>query len=191
MNRTLKILFFIPILSACTAAPDSRIASYELSRHQIRVSEIVTIDEPVPFTAADSLDICQKMLQCEKAKLIEIQKLFIDSLNISIANISEKTASESNPTVKRAYELGIKSMENKKTTAQQIIYDYNNRPRNTSLKAIISKIDFYAARRDSLIGYTLPCTFKGRQGLLPEESFARRYLLSSDKQLVISEIIEP
>lgn len=82
-------------------------------------------------------------------------------------------------------------MENKRSRALQIIDAYNNTPETTSLNAIISKIDRYKQMGDSVIGRAQRCTFVGRQGSLPEETFSRKYLLTADGQEIIGEIIEP
>ena len=82
-------------------------------------------------------------------------------------------------------------MENKKATAEQIIAAYNNSPETTSLNSIICQTNKYQQMGDSVIGYVQQCTFVGRQGSLPEETFSRKYLLSTDRQIIIGEITEP
>ncbi len=193
MNRALKILFFaLPALtSACTEKVPGHVARYELERHQIKVAKILEISELETFTAADSLAICNNEYQKQKEQLIGIQQNFIDSLAVSIADAHQKAKSELDCAMKKAIAIGIRSMENKRSRALQIIDAYNNAPETTSLNVIISKIDLYKQMSDSVIGRTQRCIFVGRQGSLPEETFSRKYLLTADGQEIIGEIIEP
>ena len=184
------ILFLFALAAACAKMPDG-IATYEQSRHQIKVEKILNISDLEPFTAADSLAICQTELQKRKTELIGIQQHFIDSVSVSIADAQRKADSEHDSAMKKAIALGIRSMENKKATAEQIIAAYDNSPKTTSLNAIICQADRYQQMGDSVIGYVQQCTFVGRQGSLPEETFSRKYLLSADKQTIIGEITEP
>lgn len=193
MNRALKILFFaLPALtSACTEKVPGHVARYELERHQIKVAKILEISELETFTAADSLAICNNEYQKQKEQLIGIQQNFIDSLAVSIADAQQRAERETDTPMKKAINAGIRSMENKRQRALQIIDAYNNTPETTSLNAIISKIDRYKQMGDSVIGRAQRCTFVGRQGSLPEETFSRKYLLTADGQEIIGEIIEP
>ena len=59
---------------------DSQIADYELRTHQIKVNKIDTISSAMPFTAADSIALCQSELERAKAGLIAIQQSNIDTL---------------------------------------------------------------------------------------------------------------
>ena len=193
MNRTLKILFFalLAMTSACTESVPGYVARHELERHQIKIAKILEISELETFTAADSLVICNNEYQKQKEQLIDIQQNFIDSLAVSIADAHQKAERENDAPMKKAIVMGIRSMENKRRRALQIIDAYNNTPETTSLNAIISKIDLYKQMSDSVIGRTQRCTFVGRQGSLPEETFSRKYLLTADGQEIIGEIIEP
>ncbi|MBR4620875.1 MAG: hypothetical protein IKO46_07820 [Salinivirgaceae bacterium] len=193
MNRTLKILFFalLAMTSACTESVPGYVARHELERHQIKIAKILEISELETFTAADSLVICNNEYQKQKEQLIGIQQNFIDSLTVSIADAQSKAKSELDGAMKKAIAIGIRSMENKRSRALQIIDAYNNTPETTSLNAIISKIDRYKQMGDSVIGRAQRCTFVGRQGSLPEETFSRKYLLTADGQEIIGEIIEP
>ena len=193
MNRTLKILFFalLAMTSACTESVPGYVARHELERHQIKIAKILEISELETFTAADSLVICNNEYQKQKELLIGIQQNFIDSLTVSIADAQSKAKSELDGAMKKAIAIGIRSMENKRSRALQIIDAYNNTPETTSLNAIISKIDRYKQMGDSVIGRAQRCTFVGRQGSLPEETFSRKYLLTADGQEIIGEIIEP
>lgn len=193
MNRTLKILVFalLAMTSACTESVPGYVARHELERHQIKIAKILEISELETFTAADSLVICNNEYQKQKEQLIGIQQNFIDSLTVSIADAQSKAKSELDGAMKKAIAIGIRSMENKRSRALQIIDAYNNTPETTSLNAIISKIDRYKQMGDSVIGRAQRCTFVGRQGSLPEETFSRKYLLTADGQEIIGEIIEP
>ncbi len=193
MNRAFKILFFalLAMASACTESVPGYVARHELEQHQIKIAKILEISKLEAFTAADSLAICSNEYQKQKGQLIGIQQNFIDSLTVSIADAQSKAKSELDGAMKKAIAIGIRSMENKKATAQQIIDAYNNAPETTSLNAIISKIDRYKQMGDSVIGRAQRCTFVGRQGSLPEETFSRKYLLTADGQEIIGEIIEP
>ena len=184
------ILFLFAFATACAKMPDS-IVHYEQIRHQIKVMKILNISNLKPFTAADSLAFCQTKLQKRKAELIGIQQHFIDSVSVAIADAQRKADREHDSAMKKAIALGIRSMENKKATAEQIIAAYNNSPETTSLNAIICQADKYLQMGDSVIGYVQQCTFVGRQGSLPEETFSRKYLLSADKQTIVGEITEP
>lgn len=193
MNRAFKILFFalLAMASACTESVPGYVARHELEQHQIKVAKILEISKLEAFTAADSLAICSNEYQKQKGQLIGIQQNFIDSLTVSIADAQSKAKSELDGAMKKAIAIGIRSMENKRSRALQIIDAYNNAPETTSLNAIISKIDRYKQMSDSVIGRTQRCTFVGRQGSLPEETFSRKYLLTADGQEIIGEIIEP
>lgn len=193
MNRTLKILVFalLAMASACTESVPGYVARHELERHQIKIAKILEISELETFTAADSLVICNNEYQKQKEQLIGIQQNFIDSLTVSIADAQSKAKSELDGAMKKAIAIGIRSMENKRSRALQIIDAYNNTPETTSLNVIISKIDRYKQMGDSTIGCTQRCTFVGRQGSLPEETFSRKYLLTADGQEIMGEIIEP
>ncbi|MBR2194712.1 MAG: hypothetical protein IJ911_03770 [Salinivirgaceae bacterium] len=193
MNRAFKILFFalLAMASACTESVPGYVARHELEQHQIKVAKILEISELETFTAADSLAICNNEYQKQKEQLIGIQQNFIDSLAVSIADAQSKAKSELDGAMKKAIAIGIRSMENKRSRALQIIDAYNNTPETTSLNAIISKIDRYKQMGDSVIGRAQRCTFVGRQGSLPEETFSRKYLLTADGQEIIGEIIEP
>lgn len=193
MNRTFKILLFalLAMTSACTESVPGYVARHELEQHQIKVAKILEISKLEAFTAADSLAICSNEYQKQKGQLIGIQQNFIDSLTVSIANAQSKAKSELDGAMKKAIAIGIRSMENKRSRALQIIDAYNNTPETTSLNAIISKIDRYKQMGDSVIGRAQRCTFVGRQGSLPEETFSRKYLLTADGQEIIGEIIEP
>ncbi len=193
MNRAFKILFFalLAMASACTESVPGYVARHELEQHQIKVAKILEISKLESFTAADSLAICSNEYQKQKGQLIGIQQNFIDSLAVSIADAQSKAKSELDDAMKKAIAIGIRSMENKRSRALQIIDAYNNTPETTSLNAIISKIDRYKQMGDSAIGRTQRCTFVGRQGSLPEETFSRKYLLTADGQKIIGEIIEP
>ena len=170
--------------------PDS-IVQYEQTRHQIKIVKMLNVSNLEPFTAADSLAICQAELRKRKTELIGIQQHFIDSISVAIANAQRRADGESDAAMKKALAMGIRSMENKKATAQQIIAAYNNSPETTSLNAIICQADKYRQMGDSTIVFVQQCTFIGRQGSLPEETFSRKYLLSSDNQTIIGEITEP
>lgn len=193
MNRALKILVFalLAMASACTDKAPCHVARYELERHQIKVAKILDISELATFSATDSLAICSNEYQKQKEQLIGIQQNFIDSLAVSIADAQQKAERETDTPMKKAINAGIRSMENKRQRALQIIDAYNNTPETTSLNAIISKIDRYKQMGDSVIGRAQRCTFVGRQGSLPEETFSRKYLLTADGQEIIGEIIEP
>lgn len=193
MNRTFKILLFalLAMASACTESVPGYVARHELEQHQIKVAKILEISKLEAFTAADSLAICSNEYQKQKGQLIGIQQNFIDSLTVSIADAQSKAKSELDGAMKKAIAIGIRSMENKRGRALQIIDAYNNTPETTSLNAIISKIDRYKQMGDSVIGRAQRCTFVGRQGSLPEETFSRKYLLTADGQEIIGEIIEP
>ena len=193
MNRAFKILFFalLAMASACTESVPGYVARHELEQHQIKVAKILEISELETFTAADSLAICNNEYQKQKEQLIGIQQNFIDSLAVSIADAQSKAKSELDGAMKKAIAIGIRSMENKRSRGLQIIDAYNNTPETTSLNAIISKIDRYKQMGDSVIGRAQRCTFVGRQGSLPEETFSRKYLLTADGQEIIGEIIEP
>ena len=193
MNRALKILVFalLAMASACTEKVPGHVARYELERHQIKIAKILEISKLETFTAADSLVICNNEYQKQKEQLIGIQQNFIDSLAISIADAQQRAERETDTPMKKAINAGIRSMENKRHRALQIIDAYNNTPEATSLNAIISKIDRYKQMGNSVIGRTQRCTFVGRQGSLPEETFSRKYLLTADGQEIIGEIIEP
>lgn len=193
MNSAFKILFFalLAMASACTESVPGYVARHELEQHQIKVAKILEISELETFTAADSLAICNNEYQKQKEQLIGIQQNFIDSLAVSIADAQSKAKSELDGAMKKAIAIGIRSMENKRSRALQIIDAYNNTPETTSLNAIISKIDRYKQMGDSVIGRAQRCTFVGRQGSLPEETFSRKYLLTADGQEIIGEIIEP
>ncbi len=193
MNRTFKILLFalLAMASACTEKVPGHVARYELERHQIKVTKILEISELETFTAADSLVICNTEYQRQKEQLIGIQQNFIDSLTVSIADAQSKAKSELDGAMKKAIAIGIRSMENKRSRALQIIDAYNNAPETTSLNVIVSKIGRYKQMGNSVIGRTQRCTFVGRQGSLPEETFSRKYLLTADGQEIIGEIIEP
>ena len=192
MIRARKTLIFLSFAFAvaCTGMPDS-IVQYERSLHQIKVVRILNISGPEPFTAADSLTICNKLLEKTKSQLIEIQQKYIDSLNVAITDAQSKADSECDATIKKAISLGIRSMENKRERAVQIIAAYNNTPESTSLNAIICQADKYRQMCDSAIGFVQQCSFVGKQGSLPEETFSRKYLLSTDNQSIIGEITEP
>ena len=193
MKRFDKILIsflFAIIAAACAKMPDG-IVQYEQTRHQIKIVKILNISDLDAFTAADSLAICKTKLQKCKAELIDIQQHFIDSVSVAIADAQSKADNERDGAMKKAIAFGIMSMENKKATAEQIIAAYNNSPGTTSLNTIICKADKYQQMGDSIIGYVQQCTFIGRQGSLPEESFSRKYLLSPDRQIIIGEITEP
>lgn len=193
MNRALKILFFaLPaMVAACTENVPDYVAQYEQERHQIRVAKILEISELKTFTAADSLAICNNEYQKQKEHLIGIQQNFIDSLAISIADAKHKAERENDAPMKKAINVGIKSMENKRECALQIIDAYTNHPESTSLNSIICKSAQYKQMGDSVIGRIQCCTFVGRQGSLPEETFSRKYLLTLDGQEIIGEITEP
>lgn len=193
MNRALKILFFalLAMASACTEKVPGHVARYELERHQIKVAKILEISRLEAFTAADSLVICNNEYQKQKEQLIGIQQNFIDSLAVSIADAQQRAERETDTPMKKAINAGIRSMENKRQRALQIIDAYNNAPETTSLNVIINKIDRYKQMGDSTIGRTQRCTFVGRQGSLPEETFSRKYLLTTDGQEITGEIIEP
>ncbi len=193
MNRTFKILLFalLAMASACTESVPGYVARHELEQHQIKIAKILEISELETFTAADSLVICNNEYQKQKEQLIGIQQNFIDSLAVSIADAQSKAKSEHDGAMKKAIALGIRSMENKRSRALQIIDAYNNAPETTSLNVIISKIGRYKQMGNSVIGRTQRCTFVGRQGSLPEETFSRKYLLTADGQEIIGEIIEP
>lgn len=184
------ILFLFALATACTKMPNG-IVQYEQTRHQIKVVKILNISNLEQFTATDSLAICQTKLQKRKAELIGIQQYFIDSVGVAIADAQRKADSEHDSAMKKAIALGIRSMENKKATAEQIIAAYNNSPEATSLNSIICQTNKYQQMGDSVIGFVQQCTFVGRQGSLPEETFSRKYLLSADKQIIIGEITEP
>ena len=192
MIRARKTLIFLlfAFAVACTGMPDN-IVQYERARHQIKVVRILNISSPEPFTAADSLTICNKLLQKTKSQLIEIQQKYIDSLSVAITDAQRKADSECDATMKKAIALGIRSMENKRERAVQIIAAYNNSPESTSLNAIICQADKYRQMCDSAIGFVQQCSFVGKQGSLPEETFSRKYLLSTDNQSIIGEITEP
>lgn len=170
--------------------PDS-IVQYEQTRHQIKIVKMLSISDLKPFTAADSLAICQIELEKRKAELIDIQQHFIDSVSAAIDNAQRRADGESDAAMKKALAMGIRSMENKRATAQQIIDAYNNSPETTSLNAIICLADKYRQMGDSIIVFVQHCSFIGRQGSLPEENFSRKYLLSADNQAIIGEITEP
>ena len=184
------ILFLFVLAAACAKMPDS-IVQYEQTRHQIKIVKMLNVSNLEPFTAADSLAICQAELRKRKTELIGIQQHFIDSISVAIANAQRRADGESDAAMKKALAMGIRSMENKKATAQQIIAAYNNSPETTSLNAIICQADKYRQMGDSTIVFVQQCTFIGRQGSLPEETFSRKYLLSSDNQTIIGEITEP
>ena len=193
MNRALKILFFalLAMASACTEKVPGHVARHELEQHQIKVAKILEISELETFTAADSLAICTNEYQKQKEQLIGIQQNFIDSLAVSIADAQLKAERENDAPMKKAIAMGIRSMENKRERALQIIDAYTNHPESTSLNSIICKSAQYKQMGDSAIGRTQRCTFVGRQGSLPEETFSRKYLLTADGQEIIGEIIEP
>jgi len=193
MNRALKILFFalLAMASACTEKVPGHVARYELERHQIKIAKILEISELETFTATDSLAICNNEYQKQKEQLIGIQQNFIDSLAVSIADAQQRAERETDTPMKKAINAGIRSMENKRSRALQIIDAYNNAPETTSLNVIISKIGRYKQMSNSVIGRTKRCTFVGRQGSLPEETFSRKYLLTADGQEIIGEITEP
>lgn len=184
------ILFLFVLAAACARKPDS-IVQYEQARHQINVVRILDISSLESFTAADSFAICQSQLQAQKAQLIGIQQQFIDSVSVAIADAQSKADNERDGAMKKAITLGIRSMENKRERASQIIDAYNNAPEGTSLNVIICKAEQYKQMGDSIIGFVQRCTFIGRQGSLPEETFSRKYLLSADGQTIIGEITEP
>ena len=193
MNRALKILVFalLAMASACTEKVPGHVARYELERHQIKVAKILEISELETFTAADSLAICNTEYQKQKEQLIGIQQSFIDSLAVSIADAQQKAERENDAPMKKAIAMGISSMGNKRERAMQIIDAYTNHPESTSLNSIICKSEQYKQMGDSVIGRIQCCTFVGRQGSLPEETFSRKYLLTADGQEIIGEIIEP
>ena len=184
------ILSFFALVVACAKMPDS-IVQYEQTRHQIKIVKMLSISNLEPFTAADSLAICQTELQKRKAELIDIQQHFIDSVSVAIDDAQRRADGESDAAMKKALAMGIRSMENKRATAQQIIDSYNNSPETTSLNAIICLADKYRQIGDSIIVFVQHCSFIGRQGSLPEENFSRKYLLSADNQAIIGEITEP
>jgi len=193
MNRALKILFFaLPaMVAACTDNVPDYVAQYEQERHQIRVAKILEISELKTFTASDSLAICNNEYQKQKEQLIGIQQNFIDSLAISITDAQHKAERENDAPMKKAINVGIKSMENKRECALQIIDAYNNNPESTSLNTIICKAERYKQMGHSAIGHIQYCTFIGQQGSLPEEKFSREYLLTLDGQEIIGELTEP
>jgi len=178
------------LASACTRIPDS-IVHYEQAQHQIKVIKILNISNLEPFTAADSLTICNNLLQKQRLQLIDIQQKYIDSISIAITDAQLKADNVHDGTMKKAYALAIRSMENKRERAMLIISAYNNSPESTSLNLIICHANKYQQMGDSIIGFTQHCSFVGRQGALPKEKFQRKYLLSIDKQTVISEFTEP
>ena len=184
------ILFLFVFAAACAKMPDS-IVQYEQTRHQIKIVKMLSISNLEPFTAADSLAICQTELQKRKTELTGIQQHFIDSVSVAIDDAQRRADGESDAAMKKALAMGIRSMENKRATAQQIIDAYNNSPETTSLNAIICLADKYRQMGDSIIVFVQHCSFIGRQGSLPEENFSRKYLLSADNQAIIGEITEP
>ena len=193
MNRALKILFFaLPaMVAACTENVPDYVMRYEQERHQIRVTKILEISELKTFTAADSLAICNNEYQKQKEQLIGIQQNFIDSLAISITDAQHKAECENDAPMKKAINVGIKSMEKKRECALQIIDAYNNNPESTSLNTIICKAERYKQMGNSAIASIQCCTFIGQQGSLPEETFSREYLLTLDGQEIIGELTEP
>jgi hypothetical protein len=152
---------------------------------------MLNISDMKPFTAADSLVLCKMELQKRLTELIGIQQHFIDSVSIAIADAQHRAEGENDAAMKKTLSMGIRSMENKKATAQQIITAYNNSPETTSLNTIICQADKYRQMGDSTIVLVQHCTFVGQQGSLPEETFSRKYLLTLDGQEIVGEITEP
>lgn len=186
MNRLTKILICLPLLIICIAGCDSgnaklinTIADYELLQHQIVITKIDSIGTITQFHAYDSLAICQELLEKEKARLIEVQSQYIDTLNIQIAKTEKLIEKENSTMMGKAIMQSINSMKYKKEVAEHIIDAYTNDPQTTSLRLITDKIDRYRQYDSAIIGFTVNCLFKGRQGLLPEETFNRTYFMKA------------
>ena len=193
MIRFHKILVF-SLFAATTACTDNLsidMAQYEHDHHQIRISKVLNISDIEPLKAADSLVWCLAEYNKLKEQLIAIQQLYIDSISNGIDDALLRNSSEKDELIKKAINHGIKSMERKRERALQIIDAYTNHPENTSLNPLVCKIAHYKQKSDSIIGFVQRCTFIGQQGLLPEETFKRTYLLSADRQNIIGEINEP
>ncbi len=185
MLRFAAILLIASLVAACSAKTDTDIADYELAHHQISISRIKSISTKVPFHASDSIAICEKKLQEEKARLVATQRQYIDTLDFQIDKV--KNNIHNNPQIEKAMNNILNSMQYKRTIAIQIVDAYENSPENTSLRIFINQIDKYKNITDSLLGYTQKVTFIGRQGLLPKETFTKEYFLSSDGKTIICE----
>lgn len=190
MTRLFGFLICIALFVACTDPVSDNIADYEFTRHKIKISNIENIGTSTPLTAYDSLDICQKMFYERKKHLIDIQNQFIDTLDIQIASANAKIEKENNPTMMKALNHALASLNYKRKIAQQVVDSYKNAPENTSLNIYLSLIDKYEALGDTILAYTMQCSFTGKQGLLPEETFTRTYLLSQDKRTIIGEFVK-
>lgn len=184
MNRLTKILICSPLLIICIAGCYSdnaklknTIADYELLQHQIVITNIDSIGTITQFHAYDSLAICLELFEAEKAHLIEIQTRHIDSLNSQIASTEKLIKKENSPMMKKAILQSVNSMKYKKEVATRIIDAYVNEPQTTSLRILTDKIDRYRHFDSAIIGFTVKCSFKGKQGLLPEETFNRTYFM--------------
>lgn len=190
MRNFPKILLALTAI-ACSSSNyyQSQIADYELQAHHIIIDRIDSIASETPFTAADSIALCQSELERAKAGLIAIQQSNIDTLIVKIAKSKDDMQKTQSEAMRNMIQKGIKSMENKCELSRKIIDLYENHPEQTSLNKIVSKIDAYKQYPDSVLARTIKCTFSGRQGQLPTEKFARRYIITDGK--ISGEITEP
>ena len=167
----------------------SQITDYELQAHQIIVDKIDSIASETPFTAADSLALCELELKHTKAALTAIQQSNIDTLLVKIAKSKDDMQKTQSEAMRNMIQKGIKSMEYKCELSRKIIDMYEYHPEETSLNKIVSKANIYKADPDSVLAHTIRCTFTGRQGQLPAEKFTRLYIITDGK--IIGEITAP
>ncbi len=178
------------LITSCAAgAIRHQIVDYELCKHQIKIDKIIQIGLPEPFLASDSLAICKTEFEQLKSQLVLVQQNNIDSLKVQIERAQSELETAKSDAMRKIMLKGIKSMEYKVSLLAKIIDMYENEPQQTSLALIYNNIINYQQMPDSLLAYTVSCSFSGRQGALPTENFERRYLIKGDS--ICAEIIVP
>jgi len=190
MRSFLKISIATLLITSCaTGVIRRQIADYELRKHQIKIDKIIQIGQSKPFLASDSLAICKTEFERLKSQLILVQQNNIDSLKVQIERAQSELETAKSDAMRKIMLKGIKSMEYKVGLSAKIIDMYENEPQQTSLALIYNKIINYQQMPDSLLAYTVSCSFSGRQGALPTENFERCYLIKGDS--ICAEIIVP
>jgi hypothetical protein len=119
------------------------------------------------------------------AEKLESLKHQLEMATTKIQNIESELDSIENPLMVAAVENRIKLMKEDQARIETIISIYQNKPEVTNLSQITERINYLRQFPDSLLGYTIQVSFRGKQGALPKEIYKRNYLFTVEKDSIL------
>ncbi len=181
-QKYIVLILAIFVFQACTG--DHRVEFWEQEQNGIEVLQILSLQEPEPFTAADSASVIELKYQMMLQEKIAHNALYLKELRDTYAIKVQESKTLSNPLMQQAFQKGLESMAQRIVRLEAVLHAYRSAPEETGLAHLLLEKNLYEIHCDSILGYTQSCTFRGKEGALPKQVYKRKYFLGQQMEIV-------